>query len=84
MPEAMLAQQGNDTPEPLIRGAGNQRRGHGGGKRCFGGKPKRHAARDILFGQNANGAARFIHHHQGRSARGGHGGDGLCQGRFSG
>jgi hypothetical protein len=84
MPEAMLAEQGNGAPEPLIRGAGDQRRGHGGGERCLGAKLKRHAARDILFGQNANGTACVSHHHQGRSARRRHGGDGLFQGRCCG
>jgi hypothetical protein len=78
----MLAQQRNGAPQAIFRGAGNQRRGHGGGKWCVRPKLKYHAARDILFGQNANGAAGAIQRQNGRSPRSSHGGDGLCQGRF--
>ena len=84
MPKPMLAEQGNGAPQAFFRGAGDQRRGHGGGKRRIWPKLEYNAARDILFGQNADGAARVIHHHQGRCPRRCHGGDGLCQGRFCG
>jgi hypothetical protein len=69
--------------QPLIWGAGDQRRGHGGGEWCFGAKLKYNAAHDVLFGQNADGAACAIQRQQGRCPRGGHGGDGLTQLGFS-
>ena len=78
-----MAKQRNGAPEPFIRGAGDQRRGHGGGERCLWAKAEDYAARDILFGQNANGAAGVIQRQDGGSPRCGHGGDGLTQGRFS-
>jgi hypothetical protein len=80
----MLAEQGNGAPQPLIWGAGDQWRGHGAGQRRFRPKLEYNAAHDVLFGQNANGAADAIQRQNGRSPHRYHGGDGLCQGRFSG